>query len=85
MLYLSLTMASSNELTNSLEALNLNCHLSNHLDVMTDIKCNYESIFSWNIYEKIEKRRNHLTDILEKITQKQDLIIEKKDTFNFNK
>lgn len=77
-------MASNNELANNLKTLSINCHSLNYLDVMADIKCNYETIFSWDIYEKLERRRSSVTDILEKIIEKQKLIIGKKGIFNFN-
>lgn len=76
-------MASSVELSDDLKTLNLNS--IDHLDVLLDIQCNYESIFSWNIYEKIGKCRNQFIDVLKKVTQKQDLIFEKQNIFSFNK
>lgn len=50
-----------------------------------DIKSNYECIFSWDIYEKTEKCRNKLTDVLEKVINKKELIPENNNTFNFNR
>lgn len=80
-----LAMSSSSELSNCFQKLNLNC-LSElkQLSILSNIKNNYESIFSWEIYEKTEKSRNKMMNVLEKVTQKQDILFES-STFDFNR
>jgi hypothetical protein len=80
-----LVMSSSSELSNCLQKLNLNCLPELKLQsIMSNIKNNYESIFSWEIYEKTEKSRNKMMDVLEKVTQKQDILFES-NSFDFNR
>lgn len=78
-------MASSDGLSNHLQKLNLNSPAKlKYPNILLDIKDNYESIFSWDIYEKTEKSRNTMMDILEKVTQKLDILFEN-NTFDFNR
>lgn len=79
-------MASCGELSNLSNLLhNLSTNDSTQLDVLLDIKSNYESLFSWDIYEKTEKSRNVHTDILEKVTQKLELLFESKNIFDLDR
>lgn len=71
-------MASGEDLSDCLQKLSLN-----HENVLSDIVNNYECIFSWDIYEKINLRRN--IPMLEKLTQKLELILENKNIFHFNR
>ncbi|VVC43505.1 Hypothetical protein CINCED_3A010833 [Cinara cedri] len=77
-------MVSCDQLPNSLQITNLNCQSTNHLDVLSEIKNTYESIFAWDIYEKVEKLRNSPTEILSKVTEKEGLIFENNNKFNFD-
>lgn len=71
-------MASGEDLSDCLQKLSFN-----HENVLSDIVNNYECIFSWDIYEKINLRKN--IPILEKLTQKLELILENKNIFDFNR
>lgn len=78
-------MATSDELSNHLEKLNLHStSKSKNSIILLDIKNNYESIFSWEIYEKTKTSRNKMTNVLEKVTQKQEILFEN-NSFDFNK
>lgn len=78
-------MASCDELTNLLQNLSTNDCSPSHLDVLLDIKSNFESLFSWDIYEKTGKSRNIHTDILEKVTHKLELLFENKNIFDLDR
>lgn len=53
-------------------------------DMLSDIKNNYESIFSWNIYETIGRFKAKGSNFWQKLQQKQDLSFNTKSKFNFD-
>lgn len=59
----------------------LNCYLS----VLSDVKSNYESIFSWDIYEKTKICRDKKTVVFEKVTRKLELSFDTKNVFDLTK
>jgi len=58
--------------------------LSCYLSVLSDIKSNYESIFSWDIYEKTKICRDNKTVVFEKVTRKLENSFDSKNVFDFN-
>lgn len=62
----------------------LNLENVNKSDLLTDIRNNYESIFSWNIYETAVICKMKGTDFLWKIYQKIDLAHSDNRKFNLD-
>lgn len=86
-LWQTLAMVSHDLLRNRLQITNSRCQSSNvnYLNVLSEIKNNYESIFAWDVYEKVEKYRNSPTEILDKVTEKDCLQFENNNTFNLER
>lgn len=80
-------MASRDELSDRLQKLNINVPSESldPLNVLSEIKKDYESIFSWEVYKKTGTRRDESNNVLEKITQKLELFFEIKGTLNFSR
>lgn len=72
------------QLTDYINRLNLGNVIVNKIALLSDIKSNYESIFSWDIYETAEKCKTKGTDFLRKIYQKIDLVHNENRKFNFD-
>lgn len=49
---------------------------------LTDIKRDYESIFSWNIYEQVGKPQSLLSKLIDKIQEKCVEIMEEDNQFH---
>lgn len=52
---------------------------------LNKIENNYESVFSWDIKRLTGIKQNLMMDLVEKIREKQELIIDKDDEFNLNR
>lgn len=72
------------KLTDHIKQLNLENAFVNKTDLLLDIKSNYESIFSWEIYETTRKCKMKGTDFLRKIYQKLDLAHNENRKFNLD-
>ncbi|XP_050432047.1 uncharacterized protein LOC126840398 [Adelges cooleyi] len=81
------TVSSPVVLANSLNNLNLNDsheNLTNRPNELSTLKRQYETIFSWDVYEKTGKSRNKLAEIIEKIEQKIELVFINKNKFSID-
>lgn len=57
------------------------------LTKLNEIKVNYESVFSWDINEQTEDQQDYqdLFSRIDRIREKCDLILEKKNEFNIDR
>ncbi|XP_060836483.1 uncharacterized protein LOC132919152 [Rhopalosiphum padi] len=78
-------------LSNEVGTLSINDHWNelgldeSHRTQLKEIENDYESIFSWNIQQLTGWNQNLMINLIEKVREKLEMIIDKKDEYNLNR